>query len=189
VYCQLNSYYTCHVTHVIVITVFSKPMLQRLQYEREFRLMMSLDCPILISSSVFVLYLVWVCPVFTADVSGLSSFDCFFCLRSVSCETSTVNTGHTHTRYRTKTEEAIKTGQSRDISSKHWTHSHKIQNVTADVSGLSSFDCLFSLRSVSCVSVSSVYCWCLWIVQFWFPLLSSFCILCECVQCIQRHQQ
>ena len=43
-------------------------------------------------------------------------------------ETSTVNTGHTHTRYRTKTEEAIKTGQSRDISSKHWTHSHKIQN-------------------------------------------------------------
>jgi hypothetical protein len=43
-------------------------------------------------------------------------------------ETSAVNTGHTHTRYRTKTEEAIKTGQSRDISSKNWTHSHKIQN-------------------------------------------------------------
>jgi hypothetical protein len=43
-------------------------------------------------------------------------------------ETSAVNTRHTHTRYRTKTEEEIKTGQSRDISSKQWTHSHKIQN-------------------------------------------------------------
>jgi hypothetical protein len=55
---------------------------------------------------------------------------------------------------------------------------------TADVSGLSSFDCFFCLRSVYCVSVSSVYCWCLSIVQFWLPLLSSSCILCECVQCL-----
>jgi hypothetical protein len=108
-----------------------------------------------------------VCPVFTADVSGLSSFDCLFCLRSVSCVS--VSSVYCWCLWIVQCLLLI----SLDCTV-----------LTADVSGLSSFDCLFCLRSVSCVSVSIVYCWCLWIVQFLLPLLPSSCILCECVQCL-----
>jgi hypothetical protein len=107
-------------------------------------LLMSLDCPVLIASSVFVLYIVWVCPLFTADVSGLSSFYFLFCLRPVYCvSVSSVYCWclwivqclllmspdcPVFTADVSGLSSLIKTGQSRDISSKHWTHLHKIQN-------------------------------------------------------------
>jgi hypothetical protein len=146
-------------------------------------LLMSLDCPVFIASSVFVLYLVWVCPVFTVDISGLSSVYCWclwivqfllpllssFCILCECVQCSLLMS----------LDCPVLIASSVFVLYLVWV----CPVFTADVSGLSSFDCLFCLRSVSCVSVSSVYCWYLWIVQFLLPLLSLSCILCECVQC------
>jgi hypothetical protein len=107
------------------------------------------------------------CPVFTADVSGLSSVYCW-CLWIVQCLVLM------------SLDCPVLIASSVFVLYLVWV----CPVFTADVSGLSSFDCFFCLRSVYCVSVSSVYCWCLSIVQFWLPLLSSSCILCECVQCL-----